>query len=510
MESGTAERTRPVSGNLATTGIVGLDTVLGGGLPAGCTYLIQGLPGTGKTTLALQFCMAGAASGESVLYITTSESRNEVHTVAEGHGWSLDGVEIRYHEDGDGAEEDPMQSVFAPAEVELPRAFDTMLAAIRDVRPQRLVIDSLSELRYLAREPVWFRRQLIALKHELAALECTTLLCDDDIGAYQPAQTIVHGVLALEQRGVDYGPDRRRLRVVKLRGQPFSTGFHDFDIHTGGIAVYPRLIAAEHRTEPSAATVSSGLPALDDAFHGTIDSGTAILLLGPAGTGKSSVATRFALAAAERGDRAAMYVFDERIETLLKRTRGLGFELDRHLEQGRIELRQIDPTELTPGAFSHAVREAVERRGVRLVVIDSLAGFFHAMPNERLISLHLHELLSYLSQRGVTSLLVMTQHGLPGRESRTTLDLSYLSDSVILFHIFEFEGELRNAISVLKHRGGGHERGIRELEFGRDGIRVGPVLAEFRGILTGVPARSDSNGYDDVVEPRTGRRATDR
>jgi circadian clock protein KaiC len=509
VTAGTTSATPAEQSELASTGIGGLDTILRGGLPRSQSYLVQGAPGAGKTTLALQFCMAGAALGERVLYISTSESEDEIRAVATGHGWSLDGITIHHHDSGRTAD-DTDQSVFVPAEVELPRTLETMLAVVGEESPQRLVLDSLSEIRYLALNPLWFRRQLLTLKQELAALGCTTILCDDLVDQDAPAQTIVHGVIGLEQRPTDYGPDRRRLRILKLRGREFGSGYHDFAIRTGGIEVYPRLVAAEHRVAVQMETVSTGLPGLDGALGGGLDRGTATLLLGPAGTGKSTLAVQVALAAAERGELVVVYAFDERLATLRRRSRSLGLPLERHLASRTIELLQVDPTELTPGEFSENVRRAVRQQGARMVVIDSLAGYFHAMPTERLLNLHLHELLSYLSQLGVTSLLVMTQHGVLAGERRVSLDLSYVSDSVVLFHVFEHAGELRKAMSVFKRRSGPHEPGIRQLEFGPGGIQIGDVLQDFRGILTGVPDFTDPLTSLVDSDARSGRRSSDR
>lgn len=469
------------------TGVVGLDAVLGGGLPAHHTYLIQGDHGSGKTTLGLQFCIAGARRGEQVLYLSTCETEGEIREIARSHGWSLDGVAIHYYDArqslGNGSE----QTVFHPAEVELPRTMETLLAVIRDAEPQRLVIDSLSEIRLLAADIHWFRRQVMLLREELAGRQCTTLFCGERQTMQDPIESIVHGVIDLEQLSPEYGPDRRRLRTAKVRGQPFASGQHDFKIHTGGIEVYPRLVAAEHRGRFASGVASSGLPELDALFGGGVDRGAGTLLLGPSGSGKSIIASQFAAAAAEAEERVALYIFDERMQTMLARAAGLGLDFQRHVDRGRVEIQQIDPAEVTPGEFSHMVRHAVEDCGVRMVIIDSLAGYVHAMPSERSLTLHLHELLSYLSQQGVTVLMVMAQHGLPGTPGHTPFDVSYIADSVLLFHMFEHAGELRKAISVYKRRGGGHERTVRELQFSPEGIRIGEALRQFEGITTGTP-----------------------
>ncbi len=483
-----SEAGAPLSGDgqaRAATGVAGLDSVLPGGLPRNHSYLLRGDSGSGKTTIGLQFCLTGAAQGERALILTTCESETELHAVARSHDWDLSGVHIHYHDVRDHLAGHADQSVFRPAEVELPKTIEELLEVIERVNPERLVIDSLSEIRVSASDPRWFRRQMLALKDNLADRQCTALFCSDARDPDQTVKSIVHGVLELEQLASDYGPDRRRLRVAKLRGQTYESGYHDFKIRTGGIDVYPRLVAAEHRAPFEPEVVSSGVSALDAMAGGGIDRGTATLLLGPAGTGKSSVACQFAEAAAQRGERAALYVFDERVQTLLQRARGLGLDLEGQIDRGMVEVRQVDPAELTPGELSHDIREAVAEREVRLVVIDSLTGYVHAMPDERLLTLHLHELLSYLGQQGVTVLLVMAQHGLPGTPRQAPFDLSYISDSVLLFHTFEYGGELRKAISMYKRRGGAHEATLRELTFGPQGVQIGEPLRQFRGVLTG-------------------------
>ena len=469
------------------TGVAGLDCILGGGLPARHPYLVQGDHGSGKTTFGLQFCRAGVERGERVLFLSTCESEGEIREIAASHGWPLDGVTIHYHDARDTLSEGPEQSVFHPAEVELPRTIEELLSVIDEVNPQRLVIDSLSEIKLLAADLRWFRRQVLMLREELVGRRCTTLFCGGRETVDDPIESIVHGVIDLEQVAPDYGPDRRRLRVRKMRGQPFSSGYHDFRLRTGGLEVYPRLVAAEHRRQCDAATLPSGVPKLDECFGGGVDRGATTLLLGPAGSGKSIIASQYVSAAAERGERSAMYIFDEGVHTLLHRAESLGMDLSRHVDAGTVEVRPIDPAELSPGEFSHCVRHAVVDRGVRLVVIDSLAGYLHAMPSERALTLHLHELLTYLGQQGVTVLMTMSQHGLPGTPRNAPMDLSYIADSVLLLHMFEHAGELCGAMSVYKRRGGRHERTLRELQFGPEGIRIGEPLRQFQKILTGTP-----------------------
>jgi circadian clock protein KaiC len=470
-----------------STGIAGLDSVLDGGLAPYHPYLVKGDHGSGKTTFGLQFCLAGVERGERVLLLSTCESEGEIREIAASHGWSLDGVTIHYHDARETLGNGPDQSVFHPSEVDLPRTIEDILSIIREVDPQRLVIDSLSEIKLLAADIRWFRRQVLLLREELVSRRCTTLFCGGRETAEDPIESIVHGVVDLQHSPPDYGPDQRQLRLVKMRGQQFISGYHDMRIRTGGIEVYPRLVAADHPAQHEKETISSGVPELDALFDGGADRGAATLLLGPAGTGKSIIATQYALAAAERGESSAIYIFDEQRGTFLRRAAGLGMELSEHVDKGTISIQQIDPAELSPGEFSHAVQQAVEQRNVRLVVIDSLSGYVHAMPSERALALHLHELLTYLGQQGVTVLLTMSQHGLPGSDRYTPFDLSYIADSVLLLHVFEFAGELRGAISVYKRRGGPHERSLRELKFTDRGIRIGEPLSQFQKILSGMP-----------------------
>jgi circadian clock protein KaiC len=481
---------------LANTGIHGLDEILGGGLPRHHSYLVQGPHGSGKTTLGLQFLMAGARQGERGLYFATCESEEEVREISRSHGWDLDGVVIHYHDPRDSFQNGPEQSVFLAAEMELPWTMEAILAEIDRVDPQRLVIDSLSEIRLLSSEERHFRRKVLDLKEHLMSRKCTTLFCDEALPPGQPVDVLVHGVIDLNQTTLEYGPDRRRLRIAKLRGRPYSSGLHDFKILTGGLEVYPRLTALNDRRHVEGQTLSSGIQELDRLFGGGIDRGTASVFLGPSGSGKSVMASQYAVAAALRGQKTAMYVLDERINTLLARARGLGMDLEGEADRGMIEIREVDPAELTPGEFSDHVRRAITDRGVEMVVIDSLVGYRQAMPEERWLSLYLHELLGFLNQQGVTALMVLTQHGLPGTVRTSPFDISYIADSVLLFHIFEFGGELRKAVSVYKRRGGGHEPSLRELRIGPDGVSIGEPLSEFRGITTGLPQFSGERLLD--------------
>jgi circadian clock protein KaiC len=472
----------------ARTGIPGLDDILGGGLPRNRLYLVQGDPGVGKTTLGLQFLREGVANGETCMYVTLSETVEEIEGVAASHGWSLDG--IRVHEHSAGEQLEAHHTIFYASEVDLTETMGKLLTAVDEVRPTRIVFDSLSELRLLAGDVLRYRREILALKQHFAGGKCTVMLLDDrtsDAGDRQ-LQSLCHGVLLLEQDAPSYGADHRRLRVTKMRGLQFRSGFHDFAVRTGGLDVYPRLIAAEHRSELPTEIVSSGIEELDRLLGGGLDRGASTVLLGPSGSGKSTVATQFAVAAAGRGQSTAMYCFDESPAMLFARSKGLGIDLQKHVESGLITVQPIDPSELMAGEFVHLVREAVENTGVQMVVIDSLTGYLNAMPEERSLMLVLHELLTYLGQKGVTSFLIMTQHGMVGTNMSTTVDISYLADTVLLFRFFEHAGEVRQALSVFKRRGGAHERSIREMSLGAPkGIILGQPLRQFRGVLTGVP-----------------------
>ncbi|QDV39501.1 ATPase domain-containing protein [Tautonia plasticadhaerens] len=471
----------------ATTGVEGLDQVLGGGLPRENVYLVQGASGSGKTTLGLQFLLEGLRLGESALYVGTSETRQTLAAIARGHGWSLDGIGVHLHDGRDSGSAEVEQTMLHPAEVELPRTVEAMLEVVDALKPDRLVIDSLAELRAMAREDRWYRRQLRMLQDHFRDSRCTALLVEIPEGDRPAIKSIVGGTIELDSTTPAYGPDRRRLRVAKIRGQGFATGYHDYKIRRGGLVVYPRLVAAEHRQRFEPERISSGLPALDAMLGGGIDRGTSTLLLGQAGTGKSLIATHYAVAAADRGERSALYLFDERIQTLEQRSEGVGLPLRRLVDEGLVEIRQVDPSELTPGEFSHLVRQSVEDRGVRLVVIDSLNGYSQAMPEERFLTVYLHELSCFLNQQGVASLYVLAQHGIGSMLTPQEFDVSYIADSVLLFRHFEHAGAIRKAISVYKHRTSAHETTIRELRVGAGGIAIGEPLLAFRGVLTGCP-----------------------
>jgi circadian clock protein KaiC len=471
-----------------SSGVSGLDDVLGGGYPAFRVHLIEGAPGVGKTTLALQFLIDGARRGEAVLYVTLSETSEELHAVARSHGWTLDGIQLyELAPTAEALEPEAQYTIMHPAEVELGERTWEVLQEVERLRPTRVVIDSLAELELLARDPLRYRRQILGLKHFFAGRRSTVLLLDKGDRTTSGLESIAHGVIQLEQLAPDYGGERRRMRVMKLRSTHYRGGYHDYVIQTGGIVVFPRLVASEHRAGLVPESLSSGIPELDQLLGGGMDRGTSGLLVGPAGIGKSILASHWADTAATRGERAAIYLFDEGIETFLHRSDGLGLGLRDHVAAQRVLLRQLDPAELSPGEFNHVLREAVEHDTARVVILDSLNGYLNAMAEERAVLVQLHELLSYLNQTGVMTLLTLALHGLIGPGTRAPLDVSYLADTVVLLRYFEAAGELRRAISVVKKRTGAHERSIRELRLSRP-IVVGEPLRDFRGVLTDAPA----------------------
>ena len=473
------------------TGISGLDDVLNGGLPQGHLYLVEGDPGTGKTTLALQFLLEGVRRGESVIYVTLSESRKELEQVVQSHGWSADSLQIyEMVPPEDDLDPDAQYTVFHPSEVELAETITAILEQVDVTKPQRVVFDSLSELRMLARDPLRYRRQILALKRHFAGRNCTVLLLDDRTaeGSHDlQLQSIAHGVLMMQSLERDFGIKRRRVEVRKLRGSSYREGFHDYTIETGGISIYPRLIAAEHKPGFERKSVFSGVDELDKLCGGGIDTGTSTLFIGPAGCGKSTVALRYAVSSAQRGEKAVIFTFDEAVATLIERAEGLGMDVSTLLAERTLEIQQVDPAELAPGEFVARVRRLVENENLRLVVVDSMNGFLNAMPHEQFLAMQLHELLSYLGQQGVATILTLAQHGFIGA-MQTPIDVSYLADTVLLFRYFEYAGEIRQALSVIKKRSGPHERAIRELVFGQGEIYVGEPLKDFEGVLTGVPS----------------------
>ena len=490
-----------VPSQLVKTGIRGLDSILRGGLAPRRLYLVEGDPGSGKTTLALQFLTAGVRNGERCMFVTLSESFEELRATTENHGLSLDGIHVlEMLASEESLKPDARYTMFHPSEVELSETTKSVLAEAERLRPTRLVFDSLSELRLMAQNSLRHRRQVLALKQFFARQDCTVIFIDDRTaeGADMQLHSLSHGVITLEHRAPEYGAMRRRLRVAKMRGRDFREGYHDFVIRRGGLEVFPRMVAAEHRTHYAREAIKSGLETLDALLGGGLARGTSTLLLGAAGTGKSTVASQYAVAGARRGEHAIIFLFDESTETFLERSAGLGIDIEPLVKDNKLTLRHIDPAELTPGEFAHEIRTTVEQEGTRLVVIDSLNGYLNAMPSERLLTLHLHELLSYLGQQGVTTLLLMAQHGIVGTEMQSPVDASYLADTVLLLRYFEAAGEVRQAISVIKKRTGRHERSIRELRFNGT-LTVGEPLREFQGVLTGTPTffhSGRSNGLD--------------
>lgn len=480
-----------MEGNLASTGVPGLDTVLRGGLPRNHIYLIDGDPGAGKTTLALQFLLAGCGAGERCLYVTLSETARELGDVAASHGWDLGGITVQELErsatglDGDGA-----YTVFHPSEVELADTSKRLMSHVESADPARVVLDSLSELRLLASDPLRYRRQILALKQFLTGRNCTVLLLDDRSVQPEDLQphSIVHGVIELDRVSAHYGGERRRLRVNKLRGLSFTGGYHDAVIRTGGVEVFPRLLTdLPERSPPQQGPASTGLAELDSLLGGGLDRGTTTLITGPAGTGKSSLATQIVAAAAERGETSAVFGFEDSLEIINRRALALGVPYADHIATRRILFRHLDPAEVSPGEFAALMRDSVDRRGAGVVVIDSLNGYLNAMPEERFLTAQLHELATFLNARGIVTVLVLAQQGIFTAGSASPVDISYLADAVVLIRHFEAEGAVRKALSVVKKRTGFHENTIRELRFDRQGLRVGDAISQFHGVLGGNP-----------------------
>jgi circadian clock protein KaiC len=479
---------------LASSGIAGLDDILRGGFPRDYMFLIAGSPGTGKTTLAMQFLLEGAARGESCLYLSLSETKPEIEKVARSHGWDLSKIHISPLVPSERKlSADSQLTVFSPSELELGETTEALIAAARKHKAQRVVIDSMSEIRLIAQNPLRYRRQILALKQFFSEHGCTALLLDDLSGGGHGdhVETIAHGVLVLEHLANQFGAERRRVRISKMRGVAFRGGFHDLTIRTGGLDVFPRLVAAEHPAAFHEHELPSGNAELDELLGGGLPVGTSTLLLGPAGTGKSTVASQFAAAAARRGDRAAVFIFDENIGTYRSRSRKLGIPVEEALEKQLITIQQIDPAELSSGEFIALVRRTVAGedeagKPAKVVVIDSLNGYLNAMPEEKFLTAQLHELFAYLGYQGVMTLLTLTQSGLVGNMG-SPVDTTYLADNVILFRYFEAAGWVRRAISVVKKRSGQHERTIRELDMNEHGLAIGAPLEGFQGVLLGVP-----------------------
>jgi circadian clock protein KaiC len=480
----------------APTGIEGLDDILSGGLERGRLFLLEGSPGTGKTTIALQFLLESLKAGQRGLYITLSETREELTSSATSHGWKLDGLQIFELQPPESVlDPEEQQTILYSSDLELGETTQRILAEIERVNPSLLVLDSLSEIRLLAQSSLRYRRQLLALKHIFAKRGATVLLLDDltTEALDKTAHSIAHGVLRLEELSPDYGAERRRLKVMKYRGRPYRGGYHDFAIRTGGVQVFPRLVASEHKGEFTVSQLTSGIAELDLLLGGGIDKGSNTLVLGPAGTGKTLITLQFAEAAMRGGEKVCMFLFDEEKSLLVRRARAMGIDLARSEKEGLLTINQVDAAELSPGEFAHEVRRCVDDNGVQVVVIDSLNGYRAAMPEERSLLLHVHELLQFLNRRGVSTFLTVAQHGLVG-DMDTPVDVTYLADTVILMRYFEAQGRVRRALSVVKKRTGGHEDTIREFQIGSKGLTVGPVLHSFQGVLRGVPTFVGGDG----------------
>lgn len=490
---------------LASTGVEGLDAVLKGGLPCGRFYLLEGAPGSGKTTLALQFLLEGLAEGERVLYVTLSETSEELFAVAQSHGWDLEDMPLFELAQADVALSfDREQSILHPWEVELSETIKLITDKVEAIQPTRVVFDSLSEMRLLAQDSLRYRRQLLMLKQYFATRQITVMLVDDmtgNAGAHDVhLHSLCHGVITLERTTLDFGGSRRRLQVQKLRGVAFTAGYHDFVIKKGGIETYARLEASSHHRPFIGEPVSSGIDELDQMLHGGILRGTTTLITGPAGSGKTNIALQFVAEACKRGERALIYQFDERIGTLLTRSKQLGFNFQQYIDNDLLHIRQMNPADISPGEFAFVVKKEVEENAAKLIVIDSLSGYTSAMPQEKQLLLQIHEMLTYLNQQGVVSLLINPQQSLVGSMATGGLNVSYVADAVMLLRFFEYEGRIRKAISIIKNRSGAHEDNIRELRIDSKGLRIGTVLDEFKGVLTGIPEYLGTQ--DQLLEPR--------
>ena len=471
-----------------STGIPGLDELLRGGLTANRMYLIEGSPGTGKTTLALQFLLTGRDQGESTLYVTLSETANELTAIATSHGWSLEGVELFQLAQSEGLKPEEQYTLYHPAEVELGDTVRAILETIERLQPTRVVLDSLSELKLLARDPLRYRRQILALKEFFAGRECTVLLLDDMTagGADLQVESVAHGVILLETLPFEYGRARRRTRIVKIRGVAAIEGFHDFVIKRGGLEVFPQLVATTAALPRPDTSVASGVTELDQLLGGGLTWGTTTLLIGPAGSGKSTLAAQYA-ASGVTHTKAAIFLFDERASTFVSRCDALGMRVSERIADGSVTLQQIEPGEMSPGEFSYRVRVAVERDHARVITIDGLNGYLNAIPQVEAPLVRMHELLSFLNEHGVATLMVVAQHGIVGSNMQTPLDVSYLADAVVLLRFFESQGMVRRALSVMKKRTGPHESTIREFQIGPERLHVGKALSEFQGVLSGIP-----------------------
>lgn len=482
---------------MCATGVAGMDHILSGGLPVNRLYLVEGDPGVGKTTFALQFLLEGAKAGERGLYITLSETKEELQAVARSHGWVLEGFDIFELAAIEQQLKDVSETTFyQPSELELNRTTKVLTDEVERLKPTRVVFDSLSELRLLAETPLRHRRQILSLKQFFGGRNCTVLLLDDRATSANrdaQVQSIAHGVISLEKTSPAYGVARRTVNVVKLRGVAFKEGFHDMVIKRGGVVLFPRLVASEHRVQFEKDLFASGSPGLDTLLGGGLHRGTSTMFMGPPGTGKSSLALKYGYEAAKRGEAVSFFIFDETFSTLVSRGVGMNMDVRPFIESGRMRIEEVDPAEISPGELMSRIREAVEERNARMIVIDSVNGYLNAMPEERFLSLQLHELLSYLNHKGVITIMVLAQQGLVG-SMQSPVDLTYLADAVVLLRYFESEGHVKQAISVIKKRSGPHERALREYCLDERGIHVGEPLQRFQGVLTGSPTLRETNG----------------
>ena len=489
------------------TGIAGLDEILGGGLPSNRLYVVEGDPGSGKTTLAMQFLLKGVTLGQTCLYITLSETLEELHDVAASHGWKLEGLHLLELDSiAERIADEANYTVFHASDVELGETIKRIRTEVERINPARVAVDSVSELKILSQTSVRYRREILGLKQFFAGRKCTVLILDDltTREGEQQLQSIAHGVIRMEREAREYGTTRRQIHIAKMRAVEFTDGRHDFVIKLGGIDLYPRLSIAGSIAYNEGGVATSGNAELDSLLGGGLDAGSSALLMGPAGAGKTTIASQYMISAVHRGEQVACYLFEESPQTFLKRAQGLGMDFRPHLESGLFDLVQVDLAVLSPGEFSSRVRGVVEQSRARLIVIDSLNGYLNGMPSERFLLIHMHELLTYLGQKGVTTILTLAQHGLVGVGMHSPIDVSFLADTVILLRYFEAGGLVRQAVSVVKKRRGGHERSIREMKITSSGLRVGEVLKDFRGVLTGVPEYRGTPGElleDDRIEP---------
>jgi circadian clock protein KaiC len=473
-----------------STGIAGLDHVLKGGLPSNRLYVVEGDPGSGKTTLALQFLREGVEAGQRVLYITLSETLEELADVAQSHGWTLDGIDfLELDSLSETLEDEASYTVYHPVDVELGETIKRIRAEVERLNPQRVALDSVSELKILSQTSVRYRREILGLKQFFAGRKCTVLILDDRTtpAGEQQMQSIAHGVLRLEREEREYGATKRQARIIKMRGVNFFDGRHDFSIQTGGIELYPLLSIRDSFKENDNGAAKSGSAELDTLVGGGLERGTSALILGPAGCGKTTLCSHYLLSALKRGERVSCFQFEESMQTFLRRSAGFGMDFEPYVESGQFEFVQVDISQLSPGEFSSRVRQSVEERQAEFVVVDSLNGYLNGMPSERFLLIHMHELLSYLGNRGVVTLLTIAQHGMMGSSMHAPIDVSFLADTVVLLRYFEAGGAVRQAISVVKKRRGAHERTLREMKIGSRGMEIGEVLEDFEGVLTGVP-----------------------